>query len=70
MTRAVPWLNPLMTGWREANGVRLSRDITGWAFMVEVDGVRHAGLAVGLAGISLFTAGDGAGGREAGVSCY
>lgn len=44
------------------NGVRLSRDITGWAFMVEVDGVRHAGLAVGLADISPFTAGDGAGG--------
>ncbi|MDQ0961143.1 hypothetical protein QFZ66_005021 [Streptomyces sp. B4I13] len=51
-----------MTGWREGNGVRLSRDITGWAFMVEADGVRHAGLAVGLAGISPFTAGDGAGG--------
>ncbi|MER5790806.1 CHAT domain-containing protein [Streptomyces sp. NPDC001980] len=30
--------------------------------MVEVDGVRHAGLAVGLASISPFTAGDGAGG--------
>ncbi|GFH37921.1 hypothetical protein [Streptomyces pacificus] len=42
--------------------MRLSRDITGWAFMVEVDGVRHAALAVGLAGISPFTAGDGAGG--------
>ncbi|MFJ3663933.1 CHAT domain-containing protein [Streptomyces sp. NPDC090119] len=42
--------------------MRLSRDITGWAFMVEVDGVRHAGLAVGLAGISPFTAGGGAGG--------
>ncbi|WP_327368015.1 CHAT domain-containing protein [Streptomyces sp. NBC_01217] len=42
--------------------MRLSRDITGWAFTVEVDGVRHAGLAVGLAGISPFTAGDGAGG--------
>lgn len=51
-----------MTGWRGGNGVRLSRDITGWAFMVEVDGVRHAGLAVGLADISPFTAGDGAGG--------
>lgn len=51
-----------MTGWREGDGVRLSRDITGWAFMVEADGVRHAGLAVGLVGISPFTAGDGAGG--------
>ncbi|MET8831298.1 CHAT domain-containing protein [Streptomyces sp. NPDC004610] len=51
-----------MTGWREGNGVRLSRDLTGWAFIVEVDGVRHAGLAVGLASISPFTTGDGAGG--------
>ncbi|WP_062216704.1 CHAT domain-containing protein [Streptomyces sp. NBRC 109706] len=42
--------------------VRLSRDITGWAFLVEADGVRHAALAVGLAAISPFTAGDGAGG--------
>jgi hypothetical protein len=55
-------LIPLMTGWREGYGVRLSRDITGRAFTVEVDGVRHAGLAVGLASISPFTAGDGAGG--------
>ncbi|MGD9484123.1 CHAT domain-containing protein [Streptomyces sp. TRM70308] len=42
--------------------MRLSRDITGWAFIVEVDGVRHAGLAVGLVGVSPFTAGGGAGG--------
>ncbi|KUO03069.1 CHAT domain-containing protein [Streptomyces caeruleatus] len=42
--------------------MRLSRDITGWAFMVEADGVRQAGLAVGLAGISPFSAGAGAGG--------
>ncbi|MFD5748221.1 CHAT domain-containing protein [Streptomyces sp. NPDC127033] len=51
-----------MTGWRGGNGVRLSRDITGWAFMVEADGVRHAGLAVGLTGISPFTTGGGGGG--------
>lgn len=51
-----------MTVWREGDGVRLSRDITGWAFIVEVDGVGVAGLAVGLAGISPFTAGGGAGG--------
>ncbi|MEV5986367.1 hypothetical protein AB0L85_15285 [Streptomyces sp. NPDC052051] len=31
---------PLMIGGREGGGVRLLRDITGWAFMVEVDGVR------------------------------
>lgn len=42
--------------------MRLSRDITGWAFLVEVDGVRRAGLAVGLAGINPFTTGDRAGG--------
>ncbi|MGI5369350.1 CHAT domain-containing protein [Streptomyces iakyrus] len=51
-----------MTGWREGESVRLSRDITGWAFVVEAEGVRHAGLAVGLAGISPFTTGDGSGG--------
>ncbi|MFC4015547.1 CHAT domain-containing protein [Nonomuraea purpurea] len=42
--------------------MRLSRSITGWAFLGEVDGVRHAGLAVGLAGISPFTTAGGAGG--------
>ncbi|UUN30022.1 CHAT domain-containing protein [Streptomyces sp. FIT100] len=42
--------------------MRLSRDVTGWAFLAEVGGVRHAGLAVGLAGVSPFTTGDGAGG--------
>ncbi|MFJ5732326.1 CHAT domain-containing protein [Streptomyces paradoxus] len=51
-----------MTGWREGDGVRLSRDITGWAFTAEVEGVRHAGLAVGPAAISPFTAGEGSGG--------
>ncbi|MFC8141580.1 CHAT domain-containing protein [Streptomyces paradoxus] len=51
-----------MTGWREGESVRLSRDITGWAFVVEAEGARHAGLAVGLAGISPFTGGGGSGG--------
>ncbi|MFE8963037.1 CHAT domain-containing protein [Streptomyces iakyrus] len=51
-----------MTGWREGESVRLSRDITGWAFVVEAEGVRHAGLAVGPSGISPFTTGDGSGG--------
>ncbi|MFC5800109.1 CHAT domain-containing protein [Streptomyces formicae] len=41
--------------------MRLSRDITGWAFLAEVGGARHAGLAVGLTGVSPFTTGDGAG---------
>ncbi|ARQ69897.1 CHAT domain-containing protein [Streptomyces marincola] len=51
-----------MTDRCVGDGVRLSRDITGWAFLVEVDGVRRAGLAIGLAGISPFTTGGGAGG--------
>ena len=42
--------------------MRQSRDITGWAFLVEVDGVRRAGLAVGPARISPFITGGGAGG--------
>ncbi|MEU3930630.1 CHAT domain-containing protein [Streptomyces sp. NPDC029044] len=42
--------------------MRLSRDITGWAFTAEVEGVRHAGLAVGPAAISPFTTGEGSGG--------
>ncbi len=42
--------------------MRLSREVTGWAFLAEVEGVRHAGLAVGLAGISPFSTGGGAGG--------
>ncbi|MBB0228385.1 CHAT domain-containing protein [Streptomyces calidiresistens] len=42
--------------------MRLSRDITGWAFTTEVDGVRHAGLAVGPPGVSPFTGGAGSGG--------
>ncbi|WNF28811.1 CHAT domain-containing protein [Streptomyces sp. C11-1] len=41
--------------------MRRSGDVTGWAFLAEVDGVRHAGLAVGQAGLSPFT-GAGAGG--------
>ncbi|MEU9700428.1 CHAT domain-containing protein [Streptomyces sp. NPDC047981] len=41
--------------------MRLSREVTGWAFIADVDGVRHAGLAVGMAGISPFTTGGGAG---------
>ncbi|MEU5403308.1 CHAT domain-containing protein [Streptomyces sp. NPDC005963] len=42
--------------------MRLSRGVTGWAFLLELAGVRYAGLAVGLAGINPFTTGDGAGG--------
>jgi hypothetical protein len=42
--------------------VRLSRDITGWAFLAQVDGVRRAGLALGAAELSPFTTGGGAGG--------
>ncbi|MGI5436926.1 CHAT domain-containing protein [Streptomyces shenzhenensis] len=42
--------------------MRLSRGITGWAFLAEADGVRQAGLAVGAADISPFTTGGGAGG--------
>ncbi|GKQ37328.1 CHAT domain-containing protein [Streptomyces sp. A012304] len=42
--------------------MRLSRDITGWAFVVERDGRRTAGLAVGAASVSPFTTGAGAGG--------
>ncbi|MEV0322531.1 CHAT domain-containing protein [Streptomyces sp. NPDC050658] len=42
--------------------MRLSREVTGWAFIADVEGVRHAGLAVGLASISPFTTGGGAGG--------
>ncbi|WP_318197358.1 CHAT domain-containing protein [Streptomyces sp. MCL20-2] len=41
--------------------MRLSEDVTGWAFLVEVGGDRHAGLAVGQAGIGPFT-GAGPGG--------
>ncbi|MYV62970.1 hypothetical protein GTW37_30655, partial [Streptomyces sp. SID4931] len=44
--------------------MRLSGDVTGWAFVVEADGVRHAGLAVGQAGLGPFT-GAGAGGSLA-----
>ncbi|MEU4076386.1 hypothetical protein DEJ45_07100 [Streptomyces venezuelae] len=51
-----------MTGGAKGDGVRLSREVTGWAFLADVDGVRHAGLAVGLASISPFTMGGGAGG--------
>ncbi|MGW7362120.1 CHAT domain-containing protein [Streptomyces sp. NPDC054841] len=42
--------------------MRLSREVTGWAFIADVEGIRYAGLAVGLAGISPFTTGGGAGG--------
>ncbi|CAM5620026.1 hypothetical protein SAVIM338S_05795 [Streptomyces avidinii] len=42
--------------------MRLSREVTGWAFVAGLSGVSHACLAVGLAGISPFTAGGGAGG--------
>ncbi|MEU0100849.1 CHAT domain-containing protein [Streptomyces sp. NPDC006267] len=41
--------------------MRRSGDVTGWAFLAEADGVRHAGLAVGQAGLSPFT-GAGPGG--------
>ncbi|AWZ06720.1 hypothetical protein DRB96_30125 [Streptomyces sp. ICC1] len=51
-----------MTGGAKGDGVRLSREVTGWAFIAEVEGTRRAGLAVGLADISPFTAGGGAGG--------
>ncbi|MEU6613055.1 CHAT domain-containing protein [Streptomyces parvus] len=44
--------------------MRLSGDVTGWAFVVEADGARHAGLAVGQAGPGPFT-GAGAGGSLA-----
>ncbi|MEV7417368.1 CHAT domain-containing protein [Streptomyces sp. NPDC089919] len=42
--------------------MRLSREVTGWAFVAEVAGVRHAGLAVGPVGVSPFVTGHGAGG--------
>ncbi|MFE6665730.1 CHAT domain-containing protein [Streptomyces sp. NPDC057697] len=42
--------------------MRLSRPITGWAFLAEVDGARVACLAVGAAALSPVTTGDGAGG--------
>ncbi|SDM57947.1 CHAT domain-containing protein [Allokutzneria albata] len=42
--------------------MRLSRDLTGWAFLAEVDGARKAGLAIGHVEINPFTSGDGAGG--------
>ncbi|PAX84310.1 hypothetical protein CLM85_21160 [Streptomyces albidoflavus] len=42
--------------------MRLSREVTGWAFLADAEGVRHAGLAVGLAGISPFITGGGSGG--------
>ncbi|MBT1098781.1 CHAT domain-containing protein [Streptomyces sp. Tu10] len=41
--------------------MRRSGEVTGWAFLAEVGGVRHAGLAVGRAGLGPFT-GAGAGG--------
>ncbi|MFH9265903.1 CHAT domain-containing protein [Streptomyces sp. NPDC017546] len=41
--------------------MRRSGEVTGWAFLAEVDGARHAGLAVGQAGLSPFT-GAGPGG--------
>ncbi|MGC5530146.1 CHAT domain-containing protein [Streptomyces sp. SR-10] len=41
--------------------MRRSGEVTGWAFLAEVGGVRHAGLAVGQAGLGPFT-GAGAGG--------
>lgn len=59
---SVPPLNLSMTGGAKGDGVRLSREVTGWAFLADVEGVRHAGLAVGLASISPFTTGGGAGG--------
>ncbi|MFJ6510664.1 CHAT domain-containing protein [Streptomyces sp. NPDC091406] len=41
--------------------MRRSGDVTGWAFLADTGGVRHAGLAVGQAGLSPFM-GPGAGG--------
>ncbi|WP_222314709.1 CHAT domain-containing protein [Streptomyces cavourensis] len=41
--------------------MRRSGEVTGWAFVAEVDGVPHAGLAVGQAGLGPFT-GAGPGG--------
>ncbi|MBT3088029.1 hypothetical protein, partial [Streptomyces sp. CYG21] len=41
--------------------MRRSGEVTGWAFLAEVDGVPHAGLAVGQAGLGPFT-GAGPGG--------
>jgi hypothetical protein len=40
--------------------VRLSRDITRWAFLMEIDGAQRAGLAVGLSVISPFSVRTGA----------
>lgn len=50
------------TGGAKGDGVRLSREVTGWAFIAEVAGIRWACLAVGLADVSPFTTGGGAGG--------
>ncbi|WP_103507773.1 CHAT domain-containing protein [Streptomyces sp. SM13] len=47
--------------------MRRSGDVTGWAFLAEVDGVRHAGLAVGQAGLGPFT-GAGPGGSLAALA--
>ncbi|MGW0641613.1 CHAT domain-containing protein [Streptomyces badius] len=47
--------------------MRLSGDVTGWAFVAEADGVRHAGIAVGQAGLGPFT-GAGAGGSLASLA--
>lgn len=44
--------------------MRRSGEVTGWAFLAEAGGVRHAGLAVGQAGLGPFT-GAGAGGSLA-----
>ncbi|MEW9508932.1 CHAT domain-containing protein [Streptomyces bacillaris] len=41
--------------------MRRSGEVTGWAFLAEVDGVPHAGVAVGQAGLGPFT-GAGPGG--------
>lgn len=59
---SVPPLHLSVTGGAKGDGVRLSRDVTGWAFIADVEGVRRAGLAIGLASISPFTTGGGAGG--------
>ncbi|MGC5539567.1 CHAT domain-containing protein [Streptomyces griseus] len=48
--------------------MRQSGEVTGWAFLAEVDGVRHAGLAVGQAGLGPFT-GAGPGGSLATLAC-